>query len=137
MKRLSFIWKKKKNRRDYSEYVVIFRPRKGKISFLMKTTVPRKQMKMLEDQYEELSHLRIIATTIKLPQLNILKKEKQKTWEMKKQLEKFWDSFNMKFSKKKWKKKRRNGVNREKQWLKITAVTLSEIQIKIIITFTT
>lgn len=71
--------KKKKNRRDYSEYVVIFRPRKGKISFLMKTTVPRKQMKMLEDQYEELSHLRIIATTIKLPQLNILKKEKQKT----------------------------------------------------------
>ena len=80
MKRLSFIWKKKKkNRRDYSEYVVIFRPRKGKISFLMKTTVPRKQMKMLEDQYEELSHLRIIATTIKLPQLNILKKEKQKT----------------------------------------------------------
>lgn len=78
MKRLSFIWKKK-NRRDYSEYVVIFRPRKGKISFLMKTTVPRKQMKMLEDQYEELSHLRIIATTIKLPQLNILKKEKQKT----------------------------------------------------------
>ena len=73
----------------------------------MKTTVPRKQMKMLEDQYEELSHLRIIATTIKLPQLNILKKEKQKTWEMKKQLEKFWDSFNMKFSKKKWKKKKK------------------------------
>lgn len=70
---------KKKNRRDYSEYVVIFRPRKGKISFLMKTTMPRKQMKMLEDQYEELSHLRINATTIKLLQLNILKKEKQKT----------------------------------------------------------
>ena len=47
----------------------------------MKTTVPRKQMKMLEDQYEELSHLRIIATTIKLPQLNILKKEKHGfTW---------------------------------------------------------
>lgn len=45
----------------------------------MKTTMPRKQMKMLEDQYEELSHLRINATTIKLLQLNILKKEKQKT----------------------------------------------------------
>lgn len=68
----------------------------------MKTTMPRKQMKMLEDQSEELSHLRINATIINLLQLNILKKKKNLRDE--KQLEKFWDSFNMKFSKKKWSK---------------------------------
>ena len=45
----------------------------------MKTTVPRKQMRMLQDQSEELSYLRINATTIKLLQLNILKKKKKKT----------------------------------------------------------
>ena len=64
--------------------------------------MPRKQMKMLEDQSEELSHLRINATIINLLQLNILKKKKNLRDE--KQLEKFWDSFNMKFSKKKWSK---------------------------------
>ena len=66
----------------------------------MKTTMPRKQMKMLEDQSEELSHLRINATIIKLLQLNIWRKNLRDE----KQLEKFWDSFNMKFSKKKWSK---------------------------------
>ena len=69
----------------------------------MKTTVPRKQMRMLQDQSEELSYLRINATTIKLLQLNILKKKKKKLRD-EKQLEKFWDSFNIKFSKKKWSK---------------------------------
>lgn len=73
----------------------------------MKTTVPRKQMRMLQDQSEELSYLRINAATIKLLQLNILKKEKKKNLRDEKQLEKFWDSFNTKFSKKKWSKQRK------------------------------
>ena len=76
-------------------------------------------MRTLEDQSEELSYLRINVTTIKLSHLKIFKKKKLR---VEKQLEKFWDSFNTKL--------RRNRVNREKQWLKITAATLSELQKK-------